>query len=137
MGKLFVFMKYFMPTKIGLEKKLQLLNRVPKGYLILMRGKKYTDYDVKNLEMLQGEILPRLRTVVNLALDSRSLVFTRYSKSIYIYLRPLSCKSQLCWWKPLTGALSLKTRCPLVFKAVVINCGKKAPSSQKFLCNLY
>ena len=111
MGKLFVFMKYFMPTKIGLEKKLQLLNRVPKGYLILMRGKKYTDYDVKNLEMLQGEILPRLRTVVNLALDSRSLVFTRYSKSIYIYLRPFSCKSHYVGGSLFIGALYLKTQC--------------------------
>ena len=129
------FIKYFMQTKIGFKKKLQLLNRVRKGYLINAREK--NDQNVKNLEMLQGEISSQPRTVVNLALDSRSLVFTRYSKSIYIYLRPFSCKSQLCWWKPLTGALSLKTRCPLVFKAVVINCGKKAPSSQKFLCNLY
>ena len=75
--------------------------------------------------MLQGEISSRLRTVVNLELDSRSLVFTRYSKSIYIYLRHFSCISQLCWWKPLIGALSLKTQCRYVFKAAVINCAKK------------
>ena len=41
MGKLFVFIKYFMPTKIGLKKKLQLLNRVRKGYLINARNKIY------------------------------------------------------------------------------------------------
>ena len=57
-------------------------------------------------EMLQGEISSRPRTVVNLELDSRSLVFIRYSKSIYIYSEPFSCKSQLCWWKPLTFATS-------------------------------
>ena len=58
--------------------------------------------------MLQGEISSQPRTVVNLELDYRSLDFTRYSKSIYIYSRPISCKSQLCWWKPLIGALALK-----------------------------
>ena len=76
-----------MQTKIGLKKKLQLLNRVRKGYLINAREK--NDQNVKNLEMLQGEISSQPRTVVNLALDSRSLVFTRYSKSIYIYLKEL------------------------------------------------